>query len=46
MSIESRRNALIRRYALWDGDPQTEPDGELEDELDRFDEVNDTDDTE
>ena len=40
MSIESRRNALIIRYALWDGDPQTEPDGELEEELDRFDEAN------
>ena len=40
MSIESRRNALISRYALWDGDPTTEPDGELEEELDRFDEAN------
>lgn len=40
MSIESRRNALIIRYAFWDGDPTTEPDGELEEELDRFDEAN------
>ena len=40
----NRRDLLINKYAFWDGNPCTEPDGDLESALDDFDDFNDLDD--
>lgn len=40
----SIRDNIMKRYTFWDGDPCTEPDGDLESELDDFDDFNDLDD--
>ena len=36
----NRRDLLIYKYATWNGDPQTEPDGDLDEELDNYDYYN------
>ena len=36
----SIRDSIMKRYTMWDGDPCTEPDGDLESALDDYDAAN------
>ena len=36
----SIRDNIMKRYTMWDGNPCTEPEGDLERELDNYDAAN------
>ena len=36
----NRRDIFIHKYTSWDGNPETEPDGDLESALDDYDAAN------